>query len=177
MVHKLYDNQIWGDASFLLYPFQPLCVEVCPHPSLRITSGPSCLRKSGRLSIEKKIWLKDAFKQRGERRRTDLAACKWVKVMIWLTASKLGACICARLIFITASVLIVNTDGGRIALLSRHPIHYWKKKTKHLSNTVCAYHFSDGLFFEVWAYRCTCPKWQFCHLAGLWNCVTDNAIF
>lgn len=75
--------------------------------------------------------------------------------MVWLsgsgslshsgfTASKPSS----RLIFITASVLIVNTFREGTALFSEHHIIIGKKERKKHLSTVCAYRFSEVLLLR-----------------------------
>lgn len=73
-----------NDADLLFHvDLQPLCVEVRPCSSLRITAG------------EKRVF---ANRWRRRRKRKQVVGLKRV---IRFTASKLGACICTRVIFIT----------------------------------------------------------------------------
>lgn len=113
---------LYGGASIPLTEDQTLTI---PLRKVWTSPGVALQRKD---SAKKCIYRK--------RRRTGLAACKWVLMVIWLTASKLGACICERLIFIKPWVLVVNTGQGHTDLPSQHHIMLRNEKT-HLSNTVC----------------------------------------
>lgn len=93
---------------FFSVDLQPLRVEVRPCSSLRITAG----------GEEK------TCANRWRRRKRNLAA--GLKRVMGFTASKLGACLCTRVIVITVSVLSVNTGSDVVLRIS---ITLLKKQT------------------------------------------------